>query len=82
MGLRNGFSLCLLCPSPFPPSLLLPPCHPFPFFFSRNLPGVQEELRETKPKVEEDALGLVPYEGDSSDEEEERTLGSKKDGRS
>lgn len=46
--------------------------------------GVQEELRETKPKpkVEEDALGLVPYDGDSSDEEEERTLCSKADSRS
>lgn len=63
------------------PLLFLLPS-PRPIHFSHNLPGVQEELRETKPKAEEDALGLVPYDGDSSDEEEERTLCSKADSRS
>ncbi|XP_068586499.1 KH homology domain-containing protein 4-like [Cebidichthys violaceus] len=41
--------------------------------------GVQEELSEKKSKVDEDASGLVPYGGDSSDEEEERTRSSKTD---
>ncbi|XP_054463888.1 KH homology domain-containing protein 4-like [Anoplopoma fimbria] len=41
--------------------------------------GVQEEVSEKKSKVEEDASGLVPYGGDSSDEEEERTRSSKTD---
>ncbi|XP_066557556.1 KH homology domain-containing protein 4 isoform X2 [Amia ocellicauda] len=31
-----------------------------------------------KPKLKEDVLGLVPYGGDSSDEEEDRVRGSKK----
>lgn len=69
-------SLCLFCPPSFTPSF------PLPLNFSCNLPGVQDEFRETKPKMEEDALLLVPYEGDSSDEEEERTLSSKTDSRS
>ncbi|XP_053288940.1 KH homology domain-containing protein 4 [Pleuronectes platessa] len=37
--------------------------------------GVQEDVCEKKSKV--DASGLVPYGGDSSDEEEERTHSSK-----
>eukprot|EP00064_Thunnus_orientalis_P017397 superscaffoldBa00003679_g17478 len=41
--------------------------------------GVQEEVCEKKSKVDEDASGLVPYGGDSSDEEEERTRSSKTD---
>lgn len=41
--------------------------------------GVQEEVYEKKSKVDEDASGLVPYGGDSSDEEEERTRSSKTD---
>lgn len=40
--------------------------------------GVQEEVCK-KSKVDEDASGLVPYGGDSSDEEEERTHSSKTD---
>ncbi|XP_034413815.1 KH homology domain-containing protein 4-like [Cyclopterus lumpus] len=40
--------------------------------------GVQK-VSEKKPKVDEDASGLVPYGGDSSDEEEERTRSSKTD---
>ncbi|XP_035855501.1 KH homology domain-containing protein 4-like isoform X1 [Sander lucioperca] len=42
-----------------------------------SMAGVQEELCEKKSKVDES--GLVPYEGDSSDEEEERTHSSKTD---
>ncbi|CAN9507173.1 unnamed protein product [Ophioblennius macclurei] len=42
-------------------------------------PVVQEEVCEKKPKVGVDASGLVPYGGDSSDEEEERTHSSKTD---
>ncbi|XP_039991466.1 KH homology domain-containing protein 4-like [Xiphias gladius] len=41
--------------------------------------GVQEDMCEKKSKVDEDASGLVPYGGDSSDEEEERTRSSKTD---
>ncbi|XP_008284864.1 UPF0469 protein KIAA0907-like [Stegastes partitus] len=41
--------------------------------------GVQEEVWEKKSKVDEDTSGLVPYGGDSSDEEEERTHSSKTD---
>lgn len=65
-------SLCLFSPSLFTLSSL-------PLHFYSDLSGVQEELCEKKSKVEEDASGLVPYEGDSSDEEEERTLSSKTD---
>ncbi|XP_022604477.1 UPF0469 protein KIAA0907 homolog [Seriola dumerili] len=39
--------------------------------------GAQEDVCEKKSKVDEDASGLVPYGGDSSDEEEERTRSSK-----
>ncbi|XP_061608211.1 KH homology domain-containing protein 4-like isoform X2 [Phyllopteryx taeniolatus] len=39
--------------------------------------GLVEDVREKKPKVVMDASGLVPYGGDSSDEEEERTRSSK-----
>ncbi|XP_034536300.1 KH homology domain-containing protein 4-like [Notolabrus celidotus] len=41
--------------------------------------GVHEEVHEKKSKVDADASGLVPYGGDSSDEEEERTRSSKTD---
>ncbi|XP_029311773.1 KH homology domain-containing protein 4-like [Cottoperca gobio] len=41
--------------------------------------GAQEEVGEKKSKVEDDTSGLVPYGGDSSDEEEERTRSSKTD---
>ncbi|XP_041642316.1 KH homology domain-containing protein 4-like isoform X2 [Cheilinus undulatus] len=41
--------------------------------------GVQENVSEKKAKVEADTSGLVPYGGDSSDEEEERTRSSKTD---
>ncbi|XP_077419710.1 KH homology domain-containing protein 4-like [Vanacampus margaritifer] len=40
-------------------------------------PGLVEDVCEKKPKVVMDASGLVPYGGDSSDEEEERTRSSK-----
>ncbi|XP_069561849.1 KH homology domain-containing protein 4-like [Brachyistius frenatus] len=41
--------------------------------------GVQEAVCRKISKVEEDTSGLVPYGGDSSDEEEERTRSSKTD---
>ncbi|XP_060890677.1 KH homology domain-containing protein 4-like [Labrus mixtus] len=41
--------------------------------------GVRKNVCEKKSKVEEDTSGLVPYGGDSSDEEEERTRSSKTD---
>ncbi|XP_040889936.1 KH homology domain-containing protein 4-like isoform X2 [Toxotes jaculatrix] len=41
--------------------------------------GVLEDVCEKRSKVDEDASGLVPYGGDSSDEEEERTRSSKPD---
>lgn len=41
--------------------------------------GVQEEVCEKRSKVDEDTSGLVPYGGDSSDEEEERNHSSKTD---
>ncbi|KAM6943058.1 KH homology domain-containing protein 4-like isoform 1-T1 [Xenentodon cancila] len=39
--------------------------------------GVHEEVSVKKTKSNEDASGLVPYGGDSSDDEEERTRSSK-----
>ncbi|XP_077374766.1 KH homology domain-containing protein 4-like [Festucalex cinctus] len=39
--------------------------------------GLVEDVCEKKPKIVMDASGLVPYGGDSSDEEEERTRSSK-----
>jgi len=39
--------------------------------------GVQEDPCEKKCKAVADMSGLVPYGGDSSDEEEERTRSSK-----
>lgn len=55
----------------FPPPLSL--C----FYYIHT--GVQEEQCEKKSKGAEDASGLVPYGGDSSDEEDERTHSSKTD---
>ena len=52
---------------------------PLCLYFYCDLSGVQDEPREKKCKVAEDASGLVPYGGDSSDEEEERTRSSKTD---
>ncbi|KAK5609474.1 hypothetical protein CRENBAI_007984 [Crenichthys baileyi] len=40
-------------------------------------PGVEEEVSVKKTKVNVDTSGLVPYGGDSSDEEDERTHSSK-----
>ena len=48
-------------------------------FLCCALTGVQEDVCEKKSKVDKDASGLVPYGGDSSDEEEERTHSSKTD---
>lgn len=74
-----GFLFVLF--SRFVPTPHLPPS----FYFSLSLhfycalTGVQEEVCEKKSKSDEDASGLVPYGGDSSDEEEERTHSSKTD---
>lgn len=73
MRLLNGFFLLFF--SLFTPilvSLLLSVC------FYGAVTGVQEQC-EKKSKVAEDASGLVPYGGDSSDEEDERTHSSKTD---
>lgn len=51
---------------------------PLSLCFYYALTGVQEQC-EKKPKVNEDGSGLVPYGGDSSDEEDERTHSSKTD---
>lgn len=51
----------------------------FLFFLYCALAGVQDEVCEKKPKVFSDTSGLVPYGGDSSDEEEERSRSSKTD---
>lgn len=93
MGLLNGFPFCfllLLCLPPF--SFLFFSCSYLPpfFYFSLSLSiflfflycalaGVQDEVCEKKPKVFSDTSGLVPYGGDSSDEEEERSRSSKTD---
>lgn len=84
-GSSMGFLLVFF---PFSLSLFIPApvffCLPPSFYFCLSifivpLTGVQEELCEKKSKVDEDASGLVPYGGDSSDEEEERTHSSKTD---
>lgn len=67
-----GFLLLFF--SPLPPSLSLLSLH-----FHYTLTGIDEEQCEKKSKVAEDASGLVPYGGDSSDEEDERTHSSKTD---
>lgn len=85
VGLLTGFPfvfvlfLSLLTPllpcfSPMSPT--------FPFFslfFSIFfvITGVDEEVSVKKTKVSVDTSGLVPYGGDSSDEEDERTHSSK-----
>lgn len=91
MGLLNGFPFCfllLLClPLLFslflllisPTFLLLLSLSIFLFFLYCALAGVQDEVCEKKPKVFSDTSGLVPYGGDSSDEEEERSRSSKTD---
>lgn len=71
-----GFLFFFVLFFPFTPpalvSLLLSLC----FYYA--LTGVQEQC-EKKSKVAADASGLVPYGGDSSDEEDERTHSSKTD---
>lgn len=47
--------------------------------FYYALTGVQADQCMKKSKVAEDASGLVPYGGDSSDEDDERTHSSKTD---
>lgn len=94
MGLLNGFLFCFVLSLCLPPpffslSLCLPClslsylrpsfCFSLSLCFYCALTGVQEEVCEKKSKVVEDASGLVPYGGDSSDEEEERTHSSKTD---
>lgn len=90
MGLLNGFPFCFLLLLCLPPSLfsfsLAHISHLsstslsiFLFFLYCALAGVQDEVCEKKPKVFSDTSGLVPYGGDSSDEEEERSRSSKTD---
>lgn len=86
MGLLNGFPFCfvlLLClsaslfasPLPYVSHLL----SALSLHFYCALTGVEVEASEKKAKLNEDASGLVPYGGDSSDEEEESTHSSKTD---
>lgn len=79
----------LLCPPPLstPDSLSLTSPNSLPaclslfvslsFSLAPSLTGVPEDAHGKKFKAVEDAAGLVPYGGDSSDEEEERTHSSK-----
>lgn len=82
-GSSMGFLFVLFSPSLHPHPCLSLVFHLLCTFLSLHfycaLTGVQEELCEKKSKVDEDASGLVPYGGDSSDEEEERTRSSKTD---
>ncbi|XP_038130651.1 KH homology domain-containing protein 4-like [Cyprinodon tularosa] len=79
----------ILMPPPPPPFVVTPPVarkrprEPEPEDPSSPPPsssastGVQEEVSVKKTKVNADTSGLVPYGGDSSDEEDERTHSSK-----
>lgn len=93
MGLLIGFSFSFcsiaLSPPPLstPDSLSLTSLNSLPaclslfvslsFSLAPSLTGVPEDAHGKKFKAVEDAAGLVPYGGDSSDEEEERTHSSK-----
>lgn len=64
----------LFTPYPHPCLSLFLSLH---FYYA--LSGVQADQCMKKSKVAEDASGLVPYGGDSSDEDDERTQSSKTD---
>ena len=76
MGLFNGFPFCFVL-SLHSSLFLLSFAFSLSLHFYSPLIGVQEEVSVKKTKSNEDASGLVPYGGDSSDDEEERTRCSK-----